>query len=198
MNFINSKDINIKNLKIEKCDAEKGGAILFTSCKGVISDSIFESNIAKGFGGAIYINKNNSEFQLINNIISNNISEEGSGGGIYAQGKILIDGVNTLISDNIAGTYGGGLMIKNEAVMKNGKICHNKALKNCGGGIRVDGSLFLIDGKICKNWANGNGGGINFQPSKKFEYDKEKIDKIVYKNIAKNKGNEIFPLKNTK
>ena len=198
MNFINSKDIDIKNLKIEKCDAEKGGAILFTSCKGIISDSIFESNIAKAFGGAIFINRNNSEFQLINNKFLNNISVEGSGGGIYAQGKILIDGINTLISDNIAGTYGGGVMIKDEAVIKNGKICHNKALKNCGGGIRVDGSLLLIDGKICKNWANDNGGGINYQPSKKFQYDKEKIDKIVYNNIAKNKGNEIFPLKNKK
>ena len=198
MNFINCKDIEIKNLNIEKCNSDKGGAIFFTSCKGIISDSIFESNFAKGFGGAIFINKNNSEFQLINNKILNNITEEGSGGGISAQGKILIDGINTLISDNIAATYGGGVMIKNEAVMKNGKICHNKALKNCGGGIRVDGTFELIDGKISKNWANDNGGGINSQLSKKFEYDNEKIDKIVYKNIAKNKGNDLFPLKKKK
>ena len=32
-------------------------------------------------------------------------------------------------------------------IIKNGKICHNKALKNSGGGIRVDGSLELINGK---------------------------------------------------
>ena len=52
----------------------------------------------------------------------------------------------------------------------------------------------LINGKICKNWAKTKGGGINYDPSKKFDYNKENIDKIVYKNCANNAGNEIFPL----
>ena len=195
INFIKCKNIEINKLRIEKCNANKGGAIFFHDCIGYISDSIFENNFANGFGGALYIQNINSDFKLMNNIIINNITEEGSGGGIYAFGNLLIDGEKTLISDNIAGTFGGGIMIKTNGIIKNGKICHNKALKNCGGGIRVDGILELINGKIYKNWANKNGGGINYEPSKKFIYDKEKIDKIVYKNNAKNMGNEIFPLK---
>ena len=195
INFINCNNIEINKLKIEKCNASKGGAVFFNNCTGNISDSIFENNFANGFGGALYIHNINSNFKLINNIILNNITEEGSGGGIYAFGNLLIDGENTIISDNIAGTFGGGIMVKTNGVIKNGKICHNKALKNSGGGIRVDGVLELVNGKICKNWANLNGGGINYEPSKKFTYDKEKIDKLVYKNNAKNVGNDIFPLK---
>ena len=195
INFINCKNIEINNLKIEKCNAVKGGAMFLTNCIGKISDSIFDSNFAKGFGGAIFIHSISSDFQLYNNQILNNITEDGSGGGIYAFGNLLIDGKDSLISDNIAGTYGGGLMIKSKGVIKNGKICHNKALKYSGGGIRVDGSLEFINGKICKNWANLNGGGINYEPSKNVKYDKDKVKDLIYKNIAKNLGNDIYPIK---
>ena len=194
INFINCKNIEINKLKIEKCNADRGGAILFNNCKGKIVDSIFENNFAKGFGGGIYIANVNSDFEFVNNKFLYNLTEEGSGGGIYAFGKLLIDGENTLISDNTAGTYGGGIMVKNNGIIKNGKISHNKALTQAGGGIRIDGTLKLINGKICKNWAKTKGGGINYEPSKKFDYNKENIDKIVYKNCANNAGNEIFPL----
>ena len=194
INFINCKNIEINKLKIEKCNADRGGAILFNNCKGKIVDSIFENNFAKGFGGGIYIANVNSDFEFVNNKFLYNLTEEGSGGGIYAFGKLLIDGENTLISDNTAGTYGGGIMVKNNGIIKNGKISHNKALTQAGGGIRIDGTLKLINGKICKNWAKTKGGGINYDPSKKFDYNKENIDKIVYKNCANNAGNEIFPL----
>ena len=140
INLTNCQNIEISNIKIEKCNSSKGGAIILNSCKGLIADSNFENNIAKRFGGAIFINKN-SDIKLMNNKILNNFTQEGSGGGIYAYGNILIDGPNTLISDNIAETFGGGIMIKEKGVIKNGKICHNKALKNSGGGIRVDGTL---------------------------------------------------------
>ena len=194
INFINCKNIEINKLKIEKCNADRGGAILFNNCKGKIVDSIFENNFAKGFGGGIYIANVNSDFEFVNNKFLYNLTEEGSGGGIYAFGKLLIDGENTLISDNTAGTYGGGIMVKNNGIIKNGKISHNKALTQAGGGIRIDGTLKLINGKICKNWAKTKGGGISYEPSKKFDYNKENIDKIVYKNCANNAGNEIFPL----
>ena len=192
--FFNCKNIEIHDLKIKKCNAVKGGAMFLTNCIGIITDSLFEGNFAKGFGGGIFIHGNNSDFQLINNQILNNITNDGSGGGIYAFGQLLIDGEKTLISDNIAGTYGGGIMIKYKTVIKNGKICHNKALKNSGGGIRIDGSLELINGKICKNWANMNGGGINHEPTKNFICDKDKINSMVYRNNANKLGNDIFPL----
>ena len=106
---------------------------------------------------------------------------------------MIINVENTIISDNTAGTFGGGIMVKTNAIIKNGKICHNKSLTQAGGGIRIDGTLKLINGKICKNWAKTKGGGINYEPSKKFEYNKENINKIVYQNHTNNSGDEIFP-----
>ena len=190
INIINCKNVEINNLKISKCNSDKGGGLFLSKSPTKISNSIFDSNISKKFGGGIFINQN-CDAELVNNKITNNITEKGSGGGIYACGNIIIDGKDTLISDNIADTYGGGIMIKNDCKIKDGKICHNKALKNSGGGIRIDGSLELLSGKVCKNWANINGGGINYEPSKKFNYDSEKVK--IYGNKANNFGDDIFP-----
>ena len=189
--IINCKKVSIDNLKISKCNSDKGGGIFISKSPTIISDSIIEGNLATKLGGGIFINQN-SEIELTDDKIINNITEKGSGGGIYAFGNLIIDGQNTLISDNIAETYGGGVMIKSECNIKNGKICHNKALKNSGGGIRCDGNLELTGGKICKNWANLNGGGINYETAKKFVCDSEKVQ--IIKNKANNQGDEIFPL----
>ena len=193
INFINCKNMEINNLQIVNCNSDKGGGLFLTNCSGKISNSIFESNQAKSFGGGMLINKN-SDIELINNKILNNRAETQSGGGIYAFGKVLIDGEETLISDNLAETYGGGIMIKEECTIKNGKICHNKALNNSGGGIRIDGKLHLINGKICKNWCNLRGGGINYQNAKKFTYDDKNVE--IYKNNSNDLGKDIFPLEN--
>ena len=185
--------MEINNLQIVNCNSDKGGGLFLTNCSGKISNSIFESNQAKSFGGGMLINKN-SDIELINNKILNNRAETQSGGGIYAFGKVLIDGEETLISDNLAENYGGGIMIKEECTIKNGKICHNKALNNSGGGIRIDGKLHLINGKICKNWCNLRGGGINYQNAKKFTYDDKNVE--IYKNNSNDLGKDIFPLEN--
>ena len=190
---VNCNNIEINNITISKCNSDKGGGIFISQSPTKISNSIFECNTAKKFGGAIFINKN-SEIELINSQIINNISQNGSGGGIYAQGNLIIDGKDTLISDNVAETYGGGIMIKSDCKIKDGKICHNKALKNSGGGIKIDGNLEITNGKICKNWAYLNGGGIDYESSKNFIYNSEKVS--IYKNKANNLGDDIFPLKN--
>ena len=190
--FINCHKIEINNLKISKCNSDKGGAIFLINSSPIISNSIFEGNSAKKFGGAIF-NHQNSEIKLINNKITNNKAEICSGGGIYALGNLIIDGEDSLISDNIAGTFGGGIMVKKECQIKDGKISHNKALKNSGGGIRVDGSIEIIGGKICKNWANLNGGGLNYECAKKCIYNSPDIK--IYKNKANNLGDDIFPIK---
>ena len=62
------KKIEINKLKIQKCNSISGGAIFFNNCDGKIIDSVFENNFAKCFGGGIFINNANSDFQLINNL----------------------------------------------------------------------------------------------------------------------------------
>ena len=73
INLTNCQNIEISNIKIEKWNSSKGGAIILNSCKGLIADSNFENNIAKRFGGAIFINKN-SDIKLMNNKILNNFT----------------------------------------------------------------------------------------------------------------------------
>ena len=192
LSFVNCSNIQMDNIKISKCNSDKGGGIFLFNSTGKISNSSFEKNLAKTFGGAIFINQN-SQIELINNNIINNRSEMGSGGGIYSQGNITIDGKDSLISDNIAENYGGGMFVKNDCKIINGKISHNKAIYKSGGGIFVDGSLEIIGGKICKNWANLNGGGINYESAKKFIYNSSGVK--IYKNQANNSGDDIFPLK---
>ena len=192
ISFVNCKNIQVNNLNISKCFSDKGGGIFLFNSSAKIYNSLIESNNAKKFGGGIFINQN-SEIELINSQIIYNRAETGSGGGIYAQGNIIIDGKDTLISDNIAETYGGGIIVKKECKIRNGKISHNKALKNSGGGILVDGSSKFINCKICKNWANINGGGINYENGKIIIENPKGVE--IYKNKAKNLGKDIFPLK---
>ena len=158
-----------------------------------ISNSELNNNVAEGFGGGIYSATYKCEIELYNNKITNNSTKEGSGGGIYAYGNLIIDGENTLISNNEAGTYGGGIMVKTQCLIKNCVICKNKALKNCGGGICVDGNLLLEKAKIFLNSCEQRGGGIYYLSSKKFLYDKNKIDSMVYDNTATINGNNFYP-----
>ena len=193
--FVNCQNMVISNLKVIKCSAKNGGGIYLAKSTGKISNSEFKSNTAVGFGGAIYMKDKNCSLELYNSKVLNNSAKEGSGGGIYAFGTLVIDGVNSSISNNIAETYGGGIMTKTTCTIKNGTINNNKALKNSGGGIRADGNLVLNRGKIYGNWCNENGGGVNAEHSKVFLYNKKKVGTMVYNNIAIKKGNNIYPEK---
>ena len=48
--------MKIDNLKISKCTSDKGGGIFISKSPAIISNSIIEGNLAKKFGGGIFIN----------------------------------------------------------------------------------------------------------------------------------------------
>ena len=193
MDCIGCKDIEINNLKVKNCNGDNGGGLYFDSnCNGIVSNSELSYNTAN-YGGGIYIS-NNNKFILNNIKILNNLTKLGSGGGVYAYGDLTIDGEKSSISNNIAETWGGGIMIKTKTTINNCIICNNKAMKNSGGGIQVDGELYLNKAKIYKNWCNENGGGISCLPSKLFISNKDDIDNMVYNNKAEKKGDNLYPL----
>ena len=158
-----------------------------------ITNSELNNNLAEGYGGGIFSDDYNCEVELYNTKITNNSTKDGSGGGIYAYGNLIIDGENTLISNNEAGTYGGGIIIKTHCLIKNCVICKNKAILYSGGGLCVDGTLLLEKAKIFLNSCEQRGGGIYYNSSKKFIYDKKKIDTMVYDNTAVINGNNFYP-----
>ena len=185
------KNIQINNLKITNCNSKYGGAIYLSYSSMKISNSELNDNFAEVNGGAIF-SEDNCEVDLYNTKILNNSTQDGSGGGIFAKGNLIIDGENSLISNNKSGFNGGGMNIKN-CLIKNCNICNNKA-KNSGGGIcSTDGDLLIEKAKICLNSCDARGGGINYYYSKKFLYDKNKIDSMVYDNTAIINGNNFYP-----
>ena len=190
--FTNCKNTEINNLKIENCNSRFGGAIYLYNSTMKIANSELNNNKAEGFGGGIYSANNNCQLELYNSKITYNSTKDGSGGGIYAYGNLIIDGENTLISNNEAGTYGGGIITKTHCLIKNCVICNNKAILYSGGGLCIDGTLLLEKAKIYLNSCKQRGGGIYYNSSPKFIYDKNKIDTMVYDNTAVINGNNFY------
>ena len=210
----NGSKFDISNLKVYGCDSQKGAGIYTDSSNGTIKnsefsncvvtdqggaiyngsnsnikiiDSKFMQNEAK-YGGAIFANSSAKTTELVNIMVSDNTSIGGSGAGVFAYGNLKISGDNTVISNNLADTYGGGIMVKGNAVISGGTIKNNEAKENSGGGIRVDGTLALIDGNITENIANKTGGGIDFSTGKLYM-----LGGTIENNTAKTEGNDIYP-----
>ena len=161
--FLSScKNFEINNLKITKCKSDYGGAMYFWSATGKINNSELSYNTS-GFGGGIYSSNTACNILLYNTKILNNTAVGNSGGGIYAYGELAIDGDKSNVSNNVADTYGGGIMVKTKGLINNCIICNNKALIYDGGGVVVDGELTLNNAKIYKNWCNMRGGGVYYE-----------------------------------
>lgn len=140
-------------------------------------------------GGGTYIYGTKSETEMNNVKIIDNKTIQGSGGGIYAYGNLNILGNDTVISNNTANTYGGGMIVKTKATLNAGEISNNSTSRYAGGGISVDGELTMNGGTIKNNSANTTGGGIYY------------TNGVVYLNsgiIENNKatiiGNEVYPV----
>lgn len=165
-----------------------GGAInIYSSIIDIIGSKL--NNNYASYGGAIYIADNSCISKIKDTEITNNTATAGSGGGVYAYGKIFINGQNTKINNNIAHTYGGGLILKNIAVIEDAVICGNRASTYAGGGIRVDGRLIITSGNISNNIANSTGGGIDFSNGTLI-----KTNVNIYNNLLNNqKVENIYP-----
>ena len=185
----NSGKINLNNivLKNNSLNNSNGGAIYASDAEIEIENAILSENEAK-FGGGIFIDDITSDSKLTNIQISNNKAITGSGGGIYAYGKLVISGENTLISGNIAQTYGGGLMVKTIGLLNGGEISNNQAITYAGGGIRVDGRFTYNSGTIKENTAGTTGGGIDFSSGILYGEGNE-----VFNNTATEAGNNLYP-----
>ena len=121
-----------------------------------------KNNIAQNYGGGIFALDVESKCTLSNIEITENSANSGSGGGIYTYGILDVSGNDTNISNNVAGTYGGGIMLKTEGTIENTIISQNKALTEAGGGIRCDGRLILKNCKVIENKAFTTGGGVDW------------------------------------
>ena len=190
----------INNIYFEKSEDSKintekksfGGGIYTYIVSLNIDNCIIENN-SSSFGGGIYISDNNSVTRISNTQILNNKATAGSGGGIYAFGKIFIIGGKNKIYNNNAKTYGGGIIVKNIGIIENSEICDNIAESNSGGGIRVDDILLISSSIIKNNKAKETGGGIDYTSGTLINKSCTISDNVLLNNVSSN----IYPTTNT-
>ncbi len=158
--------------------ASRGGGIASIHAIGNtlrIENSTFTENSATDDGGAMYVRKpfNTSStdptVRILGSTLTNNTAT--AGGGLYVSGdenaEIVIE--STTISDNIASSIGGGIMltgINDEASyslsITGSTINGNQANTLDGGGIfSTAGTLAITTSTISNNVAARDGGGIH-------------------------------------
>ena len=188
--YTNSGVLNLSNVVLTNNNTSgKGGAIYASVSKLNISNVTLSGNESQ-IGGAIYVSDISSETILENVKILNNIANNGSGGGIYAYGNLIVSGKDTLIDSNTAELFGGGIMSKTSCTLNGGTISNNIAKQSDGGGIRCDIKITYNDGIIKGNSAGRHGGGLDFSPG--ILYGEGYEDKII-NNTAVEGGDNYYP-----
>jgi len=153
-----------------------GGGIYNAAGTATITGSDIYSNTATGSGGGI----ENAGVVIItnSNILSNTATSHGGGVRIYADGNIAAATIaNTTISNNIAGSECGGILLRAHSsgtatlTLDNSTVSNNKA-GSYGGGFEVwlsgDGvaEAALTNSDIISNTAgSSNGGGVEIWAS---------------------------------
>jgi parallel beta-helix repeat protein len=141
----------------------------------VISDNRISRNVAAGTGGGIFVSDLMTP-EITGNIISENKAVSGDGGGIFYRGRydggIIRDNV---ITDNVAGDKGGGILIASLVQFMSVEISWNliagnrsesgEQTGNSGGGIKLtQTNAWVHHNTIVNNAGYGTtysqGGGI--------------------------------------
>jgi hypothetical protein len=166
----------------------RGGGIYCNSSPKIINNDITD-NLSNWHGGGIYLGGSNSYVSnnrimrnwgrdgggicshggpasvIIANIIAENTSDTGYGGGISCQyeGYPLIAG--NIIRNNTTHLSGGGIRCKNSTPTIIGNIIHGNVAPGhggAGGGIFLENSEYIIANNIiANNFAGHSGGGIS-------------------------------------
>ena len=154
------------NAKISDNTAEYGGGMFVCSKNNELSENaIISGNKATKSGGGIYMSTladwTASSLTMSGGEISQNIAgTDGGGIEVYGGGVTMTGGK---ISGNTAGTNGGGVDAENRFTMSGGTISDNKATTGDGGGVcqsNNTGTFTMSGGEISNNTAAGSGGGV--------------------------------------
>lgn len=156
----NTARINGGGIRAAKTTDKATGQTFNSTIK--MSSGRISGNKAKN-GGGVLLEAKGTTMTLSGGSITGNISDGGSGGGIYVSTDTKLTMTGGTISKNKAKTgSGGGMCILRTGVatLSGGTITENSA-KVSGGGIRVLGATLYLKGvSVTKNTAEENGGGI--------------------------------------
>jgi len=159
--FLTLQGMSLTNGRIE---GGLGGGIVILGSVGntqvdqlaLLKDITISNNIANnGIGGGLY-NSSNQPISIEDSTINNNQAK--SGGGISSSQHLSI--LRTTIANNITTESSAGISLLNGGYLFNNTIENNESGKSAAG---VDaGDHVVIQGGIVKNNRSGAGGGIGF------------------------------------
>jgi len=168
-------EVTVSNSSLLDNVATNGGAIEANSATVYISDTQFERNSARQYGGAL-LGFGHSDMHVVGSLLQFNTAVQG--GAISVFDSSTLEMTNTQASENDASQYGGALIIYQQGVVK---IHRTDVLENTssgyGGGISngcspdhpetchstTSQSMLLIDesSRIAGNETSVEGGGID-------------------------------------
>jgi len=137
--------------------AVTGGGIFLENSDAILAHNIISSNKALSSGG---VHVSGSAANINNNVIVSNTATLNAGGGLFLWECDNASITQNTISNNSAGTIGGGFQAFGDNMLISGNtISHNNA--EWGGGISPDGNNILVHGNtISYNSATHGGGGF--------------------------------------
>lgn len=160
------KNLTLQNVQLTECTASNGAA-LYSSVPTYINSSIFTFNQAGSNGGALFLESLTNGSSIVNSNFSFNTA--GAGAAVYLYGDYLYF-TNSLVFNNTAFSYGGGLYISTPTPKKKGtynfmgsNFTNNNASLQ-GAGVYAEnlnhtwnifGALFI------DNWSTGVNGDSN-------------------------------------
>ena len=133
---------------------DTGGAIL-NHGNLTLRDVVVENSSSYGDGGGIY---SDGMLQIERSTIRNNQSDTSRGGGIRALGPLLVD--QSTFHDNWA-HRGGGIYTTAETTIDRSALYDNEALKNGGALFNGDTPVVISNSTISANRTAGNNNGGN-------------------------------------
>lgn len=154
----------LKNIKANgNSSGEPGGAFYLniSSGKVVVQDAEFDSNKTANYGGAVYTEGGQTEFERV--VAKNNVARNNDGGAF------TLNGTNTIVDSVFTGNsgYHGGAIRNDGDLEISSCVFSENAAKDNGGAIyhcRSDKSFKIENSSIvyntCLGVSNGSGGAI--------------------------------------
>ena len=156
-NYLGTMDITYANFSSNS--GNNGGAI-YNYGHLSISDSTFEDNTARSYGGAIYNSLGSiSDMSLLiaNSTFSGNATTDYDGGAIYNDSYGPLEITNSTFEGNTAANRGGGIFSDSStnSLITHSTFSGNSAVSTLhGGGIHIFGSLRMYN-SIIANTSSG-------------------------------------------
>ena len=173
----------VQGITIKNGYIDYGGAVDVQSSSAVtLTNCIFTKNIStsNGSGGGIY---NDGRVTLNSCTLSQNSAQNGNGGGLDNTGIATL--TNCLISQNMTSYNGGGVGNRNQVTLTNCTFTQNSATGN-GGGLMNYSQATLINCKFMGNTAT-NGGGCYTD-----SYNFTMTNSILIQNNADSDGGGLY------